>query len=215
MRNVYRIGSAMVLALFFSGSTAIAQVDTTGTDAPSSTEMDGSDADAQSAGSVPVGTTSPSTNRPPAFNRVTTTRRVAVPARSQAARAVAGGASAGVLHPYTPTHSPAREKMARNSEVPSGSSWRQQVPQRVARPPATAIRSVTHNYYPGLRGGQYVNANTARVAHGAKGRTPVGAGAGLGMGMAGARSGNVTAGRGRVSTPGRGGAPSAAAPPRR
>ncbi len=218
MRDVYRIGRAVALAFFFGGADAGAQTAGTGSDAQSAgvvgsgtgAQPAGAGANVPSSGSAPrvvagTGTTSAPTARMSTFNRVTTTRKVAVPApSSQGRRAAAsgGGGSAAA----------ARGKTPKDSEVPADSSARR-VPERITRPPASAMRAVTHNYYPGLRGGQYINSNTARVAHGARGRVPVGVG--LGAGVAGARSGNVTAGRGQVSTPGRGGAPTAAAPPRR
>ena len=210
MRDVYRVGRAVALALFFGGAAASAQTGGTGSDAQSAgvdgsggiAQPAGAGASVQSSGSAPrvaagTGTTSPPTSRMSTFNRVTTSRKVAVPApSSQARRAAAsggGGSAAG-----------ARGKTPKAAEVPADSSARR-MPERTTRSPATAMRAVTHNYYPGLRGGQYVNSNTARVANGARGRVPVGSG--LGAGGAGARSGSVSAGRV--------GAPATAAPPRR
>ena len=219
MRDVYRIGRAVALAFFFGGAApgAGAQTGRTGSDAQAagaggsggSVQPAGAATNMQSTGSAPrvvagTGTTSAPTSRMSTFNRVTTTRKVAVPApTSRARQAVAsgGGGSAAA----------AREKTPKDSAVPADSSARR-VPERTTAPPATATRAVTHNYYPGLRGGRYVNSNTARVANGARGRGPLGAG--LGASVVGARSGNATAGRGQIATPGRG-APAAAAPPRR
>ena len=176
MRDVYRIGRALALAVFFGGVAAGAQTGGTGTAAqPAGVEGSGTSGqpagagvNPQSSGSAPSvagpGTTSAPTSRMSTFNRVTTTRKVAVPAPSlQARRAVAsgGGGSAAA----------ARQKIPNDSEVPADSSARR-VPERTTRAPATGMRAVTHNYYPGLRGGQYVNSNTARVAHGARGRVP-------------------------------------------
>jgi hypothetical protein len=209
--RVVRIGSAVALALLFGGSAASAQVAGTGANAQSAV-VAGTDGNPQSGGVAGTGSgaqssaadgqsVAPSTTPPPpkrgtAFNRVTTTRRVAVPAPSQAARVATGGGQgaaptrAGALRPYSATDSKARDKTVKNSGVPIGSSWRQQGPERTTRPPASATRSVTHSYYPGLRSGQYANSNTAKVA---KGRSP--AGAGMGMG-GGARSGGGVSGHG-------------------
>ncbi len=60
------------------------------------------------------------------------------------------------------------------------------------RPPATAARSVTHNYYPNLRQGRNVNSNTAQVA---RGRAKTGVGMG-GMGMGGMGMGGMGMGMG-------------------
>ncbi len=151
----------------------------------------------------PVAKPAPPTSRMSSFNRVTTSRKVPVPATSQSARlAGSGGVSAGAvaaardgaLHPFIPSGSNARATAANKSEIPAGSSWRQE-PERPTRPPATATRSVTHSYFPGLRGGHYKNSNTAKVAHG--GRTGIPGQAGLGMGARSASGGRP--GQGSVS----------------
>ncbi len=143
------------------------------------------------------------------FNRVTTTRKVVVPAPSQSARS--GAATAGAVGPSTSSGSKDRAGAPKKTEVPTSSTWRQ-IPERAARPAATATRSVTHNYYPGLRGGQYKNANKARVVHGGKTAIPVQAG--VGMSAAGVRSAPGSR-AGQAVAPGRSPATSASARPRR
>ena len=219
MRDFYRIGCAVGLAFVFGGAAAHAQGGGGGANASAA----GAAASAPAAGAaagVPAGgnaaggfspapgdadeSTQPAAKkvtpqpkaRMSAFNRVTTTRKVVVPAPSpRSGAAKAGAANAGAT---------------KDPGVPASSSFRQ-APERPTRPPATATRSVTHSYYPTLRGGQYKNANTARVANGGKTRMPVQAG--VGMSAAGARSAPGSRGA-EVTAPGRGGVPSASGPRR-
>ena len=235
MKHFYRVGCVFGLAFIFSGAVAKAQVGGTGGSAqaggtapvapPSGAGAaassggnalsDLADQDAENGASTKaVAKPAPPTSRMSSFSRVTTTRKFTVPAPSQAARSVGpstGAAAAtrkGVLQPSSPRGSNTRATAADKSEVPAGSTARQ-APERPVRPPATAVRSVTHNYFPGLRSGQHTNSNTAQVAHGGRTRIPGQAGVGMSArSAAGTRPGQATA-------PGRIPPASAAARPRR
>jgi hypothetical protein len=218
MSFIYRIGSAFGLACVLSGAAANAQVPATAAGTQSggaaSTAPSGGNSlsdltdavDANGASTQPAITKvpAPPTSRMSSFNRVTTTRRFTVPAAGQAARlARSGGASGGAiaaardhaLNPINPASSSPRRSAASSPEVPVGSTWRQ-APDRPTRPPATAVRSSTHNYFPGLRSGQHTNSNTAQVTHGGRIRIPGQAGVGgltAGRSAAGNRAGQGTA----------------------
>ena len=136
-------------------------------------------------------------SRMSSFNRVTTTRRQVVASPSQTSRvARSAGAAAGAMAAsgraaLRPDNSPGSRERAKASEtaIPRDSTWRQE-PVGSTCPAATAVRSTTHNYYPGLRSGQHVNANTAKVAH--PGQTRIGSQPGTGLGMAGNKATKVT-----------------------
>jgi hypothetical protein len=207
MKNVYRIGCVFGLAFLFGVAVANAQVGGTdagaqtggaapgapaggagtGTSSGGNALSDLADQDAESGASTKaVAKPAPPASRNASFSRVTTTRKFVVPAPSQAARS--GGTSTGAaaatrgsaLHPSNPPGSKTGATAAKKSEIPDSSTWREApAEQRPTRPPATAVRSVTHNYFPTMRGGQHVNRNTARVAHG--GRTLMPGQAGVGM----------------------------------
>ncbi len=224
MRGFYRIGCAMGLAFVLGGPAAHSQGTGPATNAPAVGVAAGVPAGGDAAGGVssnpddadekaqPIAkqATSLPKTRMSSFNRVTTTRKVVVPAPSQSARS--GAATAGAAGTSTSSGSKDRTSATKKTEVPTSSTWRQ-VPERATRPAATATRSVTHNYYPGLRGGQYKNANTARVANG--GKTAIPAQAGVGMSAAGARSAAAGRRAGQAVAPGRSPAASASARPRR
>jgi hypothetical protein len=203
-RGFYRIGSALSLAFVFGGSAANAQV---GGPAPSD-QLGSPAAGVPADGTSKAGQSQPADGAqgpsdlndtkalppPPtrmsAFNRVTTTNKEVVRAQSQASRA-------GVLHPYT-SPANARAKTA-NPGIPIGSTSRQE-PKQPTRPSATAVRSVTHNYYPTLRPGQHVNGNKAQVGSTPMGRNAVQSGVGIGMGLGTGMTGSKAA---QTARPGR------------
>ena len=220
--NFCRIGSVLSLAFVFGGTAANAQV---GAAAPSGQvgspaanasrgdlsqpDDDGADSSDLNAKKTPP---APRT-RLPAFNRVTSSRSEIV--RGQSGGTASGAATesrASELRPYSSSAN-ARAKTAK-SGTPAGSTARQE-PKKSVRPPAPAVRSVTHNYYPTLRPGLHVNGNQAQVARAAKGKnaSQAGMGMGLGMGMSGS-SGAHTARVGASATRAGGGSAMQSSPRR-
>jgi hypothetical protein len=224
MRDFYRVACASVLAFVFGGLTAFAQV---GGAPPAGAQAGGGlqgnnsaldDAAAEAREPIAKKIPAPAPARMSTFNRVTTTRKQAVPVSPRAAGASrAGSASsaataasrAAAMHPFTPKAGNDRAKAA-TSAIPAESTWRQT--PRPVRPPATATKSVARSYYPGMRPGVHPNADTAQT-RARNGRSSVQAGVGMGMGLLGGRSAPA-ARPGLSGAPGGGHAP-AAAPPRR
>jgi hypothetical protein len=225
MRHFCGIGCVLSLILFFDRFAACAQFTGTtstpqqgaaapGSSAAASSQRDFTDQSDRDELGEPVTKKAalPPPNRVPSFNRVTTSRKELVPARSQAAfGAHSGGALAAAIDPNAVRNGNARARAA-NAEIPAGSSWRQQEAVGPARRPSMSVRTTTHNYYPALRAGQYLNSNTAQVKGAGKGRGMVVPrfGVGPGLGTAGTRSAQgARPGQGATTTRG------AAAPPRR
>ena len=199
MRYGWRIRAVLGLAVLFGGTAANAQ----GGGAVAGAQVGGSSKGSVSSDSGqedetaddPKATTPapPPRSRVPTFNRVTSTRRETVPASPQAARSGAKSPGTGRAaqsdpgRPYTSQALQARARAAK-AQVPAGSTG-QPGPRRRAIPPPPAIESTTRNYYPGMKPGQQLNANTAQVKRG--GQRLTGAAATVVPGM----SGGTSAGR--------------------
>jgi hypothetical protein len=229
MRNNWRLGLALGLAISVGGTAARAQVGNTVAGAqaggPTVSAPAVGDANGGLSGPAPgdgtqtdpIATTAspPRPSRVSSFNRVTTGRSEVVSAPSQARRtaglggtsAVAGKTSpSAALGPYRARATQAQTKGVRD-RAPASSTWRES-PQRPTTPAPPTVRSTAHNYYPGLRPGQQPNANTPQAAGTGQRRNGIPAGALLGLGANTARVARPA--------PTRGSAPSSAvAAPRR
>jgi hypothetical protein len=218
MRDFYQVGFAAFVAFVFGGSGANAQVgllppSSIPGQGPSSIDGAGVD-DPDSELREPLlksAAPSAAARRRSRFNRVTTTRKEGVPGAPQGARAgsASSASRAAASGPYT-SQAMREHRAAANSAIPSGSTWRQERPK--AAPPPSATRSVTHNYYPGMRPGLHPNADKATVRS-RNGRNSAGAVFGMGLGMSAGRASGSASRSGTAAMPGR--APAAAAPPRR
>jgi hypothetical protein len=194
MRNYWRIGLVLGLAILVSQSAAHAQVGGTssGAQASGATVSPAVAADANrglydpAQGDNPLVNPSATKEAPPrssrvsSFNRVTTGRSEVVSVPSPARRAVApGGTSAAATGSSRARSMQAQAKGAKD-RIPASSSWNEGT-QRPNPPPAT-VRSSAHNYYPGMRPGQAPNANTPQAARSGQRRTGMMAGGLLGLG---------------------------------
>jgi hypothetical protein len=140
MRNSWRMGLVLGLAVLGGGTTATAQAD--------GDRDDRTPAQARrSRSNSPNGRTFAPPQQGVSYNRLTTARP-AVVASSQAAW----------VAPYSSQAVQAQPRAAR-------SSW-QQGPQRAASPPPGMVRSTPYTYYPGMRPEQHPNANTAQITRG-------------------------------------------------
>jgi hypothetical protein len=204
MRNDWRIGVALGLAVLVGATAARAQVAGPGDGGQTGGSAAVPQAERQTNGGLsdpgqgnpalkepgekPV--VPPRPKRVSSFNRVTTARRDAVSAPS----------SAGPVR--------AQEGTAKD-RIPKGSSW-QQGTQQPTTPPAATVRSSSHNYYPGMRISQHPNANTPQAARTGQRRTGMQAGALSGAGLSTAKSARSP----QTAAPAAG-RPATGAPPRR
>jgi hypothetical protein len=227
MRDFFRVGCVSLLSLIFSGATASAQVGgSPPAGAPAGGGLQGNssaldDAAAETREPIAKKIPAPAPARMSTFNRVTTTRKQALPSPSQpagvsragsASSAATAASRAAAVRPFTPPVGSARARAA-TSGVPAESTWRQT--PRPVRPPATATKSVTRSYYPGMRPGAHPNADIAKTrARNGLGSVQGGIGVGIGMGMSGGRSAHA-ARPGLTGAPPSGGRAPAAAAPRR
>ena len=194
MRNYWRLGLVLALAISVGQSAANAQVGGTSSGAQASgvTVSPAAGADANRGLYDPAqgdnALTNPSTttvapprpSRVSPFNRVTTGGSAVVSAPSPARRAAAPvGTSAAATGSSRARAMQAQAKGAKD-RIPASSSWNEAT-QRPSPPPAT-VRSSAHNYYPGMRPGQAPNANTPQAARSGQRRTGMMAGGLLGLG---------------------------------
>jgi hypothetical protein len=219
MQNFYRVGVVSILAFVFGGAAANAQF----TGAPPGGEPTGQDfkgkipdtdeRDRQLGELVAKKAAPAPPPRTSKFNRVTTTRKQVVPSPGASASrggspssGIAAGSRPAAMRPFTPKAANERAK-ATPSGIPTDSTWRQT--PRPASPPATSLKSVTRNYYPGLRPGAHPNADRAQT-RARNGRSSALGGIGVGLGMSGGAKSAPAARPGQSAIPAHG-----AAAPRR
>ena len=195
MRNYWRLGLVLGLAISVSQSAANAQVGGTssGAQASGATVSPAPAADANrglydpAQGDNPLVNPSATKVAPPRpsrvspFNRVTTGGSAVVSVPSPARRAAAPvGTSAAATGSSRARAMQAQAKGAKD-RIPASSSWNE-VTQRPSSPPPATVRSTAHNYYPGMRPGLAPNANTPQAARSGQRRTGMMAGGLLGLG---------------------------------
>ena len=195
MRNYWRLGLVLGLAISVGQSAANAQVGGTSSGAQASgvTVSPAAGADANRGLYDPAqggnALTNPSTttvapprpSRVSPFNRVTTSGSAVVSVPSPARRAAApGGTSAAATGSYRARAMQAQAKGVKD-RIPASSSWNEGT-QRPTSPPPATVRSTTHNYYPGMRPGLAPNVNTPQAARSGQSRTGMMAGGLLGLG---------------------------------
>jgi hypothetical protein len=191
MRIDRRIGLLLGLAVSVAGTSARGQVGGTAAGTPvggAGTQVGADSNGGLSAAALgdntpkdPTATTvaPPRPSRVSPFNRVTTARRGGASSPSPAS--VAGTRSqAAPMGPYSvQAAAQARAKVAQGG-VPSSSTW-QQTTQRPVSAPSTG-QTTARSYYPGMRPGQQLNANTPQAARAGQRRTGMSAGMLSGLG---------------------------------
>jgi hypothetical protein len=176
MNGTWRIGMALGLAIL--GGEAVAKAQAVGS-------ANGSTSVATPSGTVPTASAGRATTVPRG-GPASTLKRGAPPAASRLS------ASFNRVTTARPGALTANTAKGASTQVPASSTWQAQSPSR-SQP--VGGQTTSHNYYPGMRIGQYPNANRARIS---RGRTGM-----MGMGMmmmpgAGASSrGRVPAGSAR------------------